>query len=141
MTNTVAVDNDRDDESPKYLVSADIKHEVGFSTRANGLIGPLRVVLPVLQSHFAGFQLSLPNGWLGHVPEKTAHRLGLVGATLPPAPRYQEDSWSPAPWLKDTPFGSFPVNTLDSAKAAQDFAKLLKSRGWTTPDGTTSSTW
>ncbi|MFJ2873835.1 hypothetical protein [Streptomyces sp. NPDC087298] len=129
VTNTVAVDNDRDDESPKYLVSADIKHEVGFSTRANGLIGPLRVVLPVLQSHFAGFQLSLPNGWLGHVPEKTAHRLGLVGATLPPAPRYQEDSWSPAPWLKDTPFGSFPVNTLDSAKAAQDFAKLLKSRG------------
>ncbi|MES9509340.1 hypothetical protein ABWJ92_23485 [Streptomyces sp. NPDC000609] len=129
VTNTVAVDNDRDDESPKYLVSADIKHEVGFSTRANGLAGPLRVVLPALQSHFAGFQLSLPGGWLGHVPEKTAHRIGLVGATLPPAPRYQEDSWSPAPWLRDTPFGSFPVNSLDSAKAAQDFAKLLKSRG------------
>ncbi|GAA2427923.1 hypothetical protein GCM10010433_29950 [Streptomyces pulveraceus] len=129
VTNTVAVDNDRDDESPKYLVSADIKHEVGFSTRANGLAGPLRVLLPALQSHFAGFQLSLPGGWLGHVPEKTAHRLSLVGATLPPAPRYQEDSWSPAPWLKDTPFGSFPVNTLDSTKAAQDFAKLLKSKG------------
>ncbi|MET9658279.1 hypothetical protein [Streptomyces sp. NPDC006510] len=129
VTNTVSVENDRDDENLKYLVTADVQHEVGFTTRANGLASPLRALLPMLNSHYAGFKLNVPNGWLGHVPEKTAHRLGLVGQGLPPAPRYAEDSWSPAPWLKDTPFGSFPVNSLDSSRAARDFAALLKSQG------------
>ncbi|MEE1767847.1 hypothetical protein PUR34_06545 [Streptomyces sp. JV185] len=129
VTNTVSVENDRDDENLKYLVTADIQHEVGFTTKANGLAGPLRTLLPILNSHYAGFKLNVPGGWLGHIPEKTAHRLGLVGQGLPPVPLYKEDSWSPAPWLKDTPFGSFPVNSLDSSRAARDFAELLKSQG------------
>ncbi|MEU2131694.1 hypothetical protein [Streptomyces sp. NPDC018352] len=129
VTNTVAVENDRDDENLKYLVTADIQHEVGFTTKAHGLAGPLRALLPILNTHYAGFKLNVPGGWLGHIPEKTAHRLGLVGQGLPPAPLYKEGSWSPAPWLKDTPFGSFPVNSLDSSRAAQDFAELLKSQG------------
>lgn len=128
-TNTVSVENDRDDENLKYLVTADVDHEVGFTTRANGLAGPLRALLPTLRTHFAGFTLTMPGGWLGHVPEKVAHRLGLVGGTLPAAPTYSEDAWSPSPWLKDTPFGSFPVNSLDSAAASRHFAELLKSRG------------
>ncbi|MEV5203833.1 hypothetical protein [Streptomyces sp. NPDC053720] len=128
-TNTVSVENDRDDENLKYLVTADVDHEVGFTTRANGLAGPLRALLPTLRTHFAGFTLTMPGGWLGHVPEKVAHRLGLVGSTLPAAPTYSEDAWSPSPWLKDTPFGSFPVNSLDSSAAARHFAELLKSRG------------
>lgn len=129
VTNTVSVENDRDDENLKYLVTADIQHEVGFTTKSNGLAGPLRTLLPILNSHYAGFKLNVPGGWLGHIPEKTAHRLGLVGQGLPPVPLYKENSWSPAPWLKDTPFGSFPVNSLDSSRAARDFAELLKSQG------------
>ncbi|MFF2326489.1 MULTISPECIES: hypothetical protein [unclassified Streptomyces] len=129
LTNTVSVENDRDDENQKYLVTADVQHQIGFMTQANGLLSPLRKMLPALRSRYAGLQLTVPSGWLGHVPEKTAHRLGLVGKQLPPAPQYEEDSWSPSPWLQDTPFGSFPVNALDSAKVAQDFDQLLKAQG------------
>lgn len=93
----MSVENDRDDENLKYLVTADVDHEVGFTTRANGLVGPLRALLPTLRTHFAGFALTMPGGWLGHVPEKVAHRLGLVGSTLPAAPTYSEDAWSPRP--------------------------------------------
>ncbi|MEV6160704.1 hypothetical protein AB0L71_02010 [Streptomyces sp. NPDC052052] len=129
VTNTVAVENDRDDENLKYLVSADVQHEIGFMTHAHGLLSPLRKLLPALRSHYAGLQLTMPSSWLGHMPEKTAHRLGLVGGQLPAAPRYEEDAWSPSPWLKATPFGSFPVNSLDSAKAAEAFDKLLLAQG------------
>ncbi|MEU6353680.1 hypothetical protein ABZ896_30860 [Streptomyces sp. NPDC047072] len=126
VTRTVTSEIDRDDENFKVLVSGDTRHDVVASSRTDGVLSPAYDVLARFRGGWVGRQLTFASDWLGHLPEKAAHRLGLLGDKLGEVPRYTAQKWSRPNWLRANPFGSYPVNSLDTTAVLADFDARLR---------------
>ncbi|MFE6554325.1 hypothetical protein ACFVHS_38950 [Streptomyces sp. NPDC057746] len=129
VNRTVTADINPVDESHKVLVAGDTEHDVAGSVRADGLLSPLHSLATWTRAHWAGRRLTFSGDWLGHVSEKAAHRLGLLRDRLGEVPRYAAKAWSQPKWLRDHPFGSYPVNSLDTTAVLADFDGKLRELG------------
>ncbi|MEU8588767.1 hypothetical protein AB0C59_17470 [Streptomyces sp. NPDC048664] len=129
VTRTVTSEIDRDAEGHKVLVSGGTQHDIAGSVRTGGLLSPLHSLVTWYRSTWAGRRLTFASDWLGHLPEKAAHRLGLLRDGLGEVPRYTAKAWSQPKWLRDNPFGSYPVNSLDTTKVLADFDRQLRDLG------------
>ncbi|MEU5045487.1 hypothetical protein AB0G40_31780, partial [Streptomyces griseorubiginosus] len=125
VTRTVTSELDRDDENFKVLVSGDTRHEILASSRADGVLSPAHDLATRFRSGWVGKRVTFAADWLGHLPEKAAHRLGLLRDKLGEVPRYTARTWSRPGWLRDNPFGSYPVNALDTTAVLTDFDTQL----------------
>ncbi|WP_028810022.1 hypothetical protein [Streptomyces sp. 351MFTsu5.1] len=125
VTRTVTSELDRDDENFKVLVSGDTRHEILASSRADGVLSPAHDLATRFRSAWTGKRVTFAADWLGHLPEKAAHRLGLLRDKLGEVPRYTARRWSRPNWLRDNPFGSYPVNALDTTAVLTDFDTQL----------------
>ncbi|MFJ5725158.1 hypothetical protein [Streptomyces sp. NPDC093149] len=126
VNRTVTAEIDRDDESRKYLVSADTVHEIAVASAPDGLLAPLDKLTHLTRLSRRGRQLMFGSDLLAHVPEKAAHRLGLVNDGLGEVPLYTKSPWYLPNWLRRNPFGSFPVNSLDPTAALSAFDRSMK---------------
>ncbi|MET9888434.1 EndoU domain-containing protein [Streptomyces sp. NPDC006430] len=127
---TVTWEVNRDDGGYKVLVSGDIQHDIVGSVRPEGLLRP--AFAPFYRDSRGERQLTVPSGYLGHVPEKSAHRLGLLNDGLGEVPRYTSHAWGQARWWHDHPFGSYPVNSLDTTAVQARIDEQL--RQWKVDD-------
>ncbi|MFE4816994.1 hypothetical protein ACFRFU_11275 [Streptomyces sp. NPDC056704] len=125
VTRTVTSEVDRDDENFKVLVSGDTRHDVLASSRSEGVLSPVYDFATRFRGGWVGKRLTFAADWLGHLPEKAAHRLGLLKDELGEVPRYTEHKWSRPGWLRENPFGSYPVNSLDTTAVLADFDEQL----------------
>ncbi|MFE3032383.1 hypothetical protein ACFXKY_12100 [Streptomyces canus] len=125
VTRTVTSELDRDDENFKVLVSGDTQHEIVASSRADGVLSPVHDLATRFRSGWVGKRVTFAADWLGHLPEKAAHRLGLLRDKLGEVPRYTARTWSRPAWLRNNPFGSYPVNALDTTAVLADFDTRL----------------
>ncbi|MFJ5263828.1 hypothetical protein ACIQAC_25535 [Streptomyces sp. NPDC088387] len=123
VTRTVVAEINRKDMGRQVLVSGEVQHELVAASVTAGqdvLAGPSDI------SGVAGRRATVGNGWWAHVPEKSAYRLNLLEDSYGDVPLYTDRGWSPQLWLAGTPFGGFPVNSLDSTAVLRDFyAKLV----------------
>ncbi|MFD4577761.1 hypothetical protein ACFWNK_36505 [Streptomyces sp. NPDC058417] len=126
VTRTVTSEISRSDEGYQVLVSGDTQHDVLAATRTDGVLSPAYDLFTFFRSRWAGRRLTFAADWLGHLPEKAAHRLGLIRDTLGEVPRYVEKVWRKPDWLLAHPFGSYPVNTLDTSEVLGDFDRALR---------------
>ncbi|MGW0513531.1 WXG100-like domain-containing protein [Streptomyces olivaceoviridis] len=125
VTNETAIG----DDSHKVLVVGDTQHDLIGSVRGAGV---LSVPVSLLPDHFArwsGRRLTFSSDWLGHVPEKAAHRMGLLDDRMGEVPRYLERTWELPPWQRDHQIGSYPVNALDATDVLRDFGRRLRGLG------------
>ncbi|MFF9458360.1 hypothetical protein [Streptomyces flaveolus] len=134
VSRTAAAEVTRSDSNRQVLVTGDVLHEVAAaSTTVGRRAGGWRHTPRSLASA-AGRRVLVPGGWVGHIPEKSAYRLGLLTDRWGDVPRYTRRTWSPLPWLSEHPFGGFPVNSLDSAAVLRDFGRRLRPLGLTERD-------
>ncbi|MFH9044960.1 EndoU domain-containing protein [Streptomyces sp. NPDC017966] len=119
VTRTVTSDINRDDSGYKILLSGDVQHDIVASVRPEGFLGPYR-------NRFNGKQLTFPSSYLGQVSEKAAHQLGILKDGLGDVPRYVSHQWAQTEWWHDHPFGSYPVNSLDTTKVLAAFDEQLQ---------------
>ncbi|MFF4243526.1 hypothetical protein ACFYY2_03520 [Streptomyces sp. NPDC001822] len=124
----------RKDTGRQVVVTASVAHEVAsvsskVGERATGSRG-----VPASLAGAAGRRIEIGQGWVGHVPEKSAHRLGLLKDGFGDVPLYTRRSWSPLPWLRDHPFGSWAVNSLDASAALRQFEEELRPLGLSSTD-------
>jgi hypothetical protein len=129
VTRTVTSGIGRNAEGHKVLVAGDTRHDIVVSVRPDGVLAPLHSLVTWYRSAWAGRRLTFASDWLGHLPEKAAHRLGLIRDGLGEVPRYTARVWSQPKWLRDNPFGSYPVNSLDVTKVLADFDRQLHDLG------------
>lgn len=97
--------------------------------RTDGVLSPLHSLATWYRTTWAGRRLTFSADWLGHLPEKAAHRLGLLKDRMGQVPRYTARVWSQPKWLRDNPFGSYPVNSLDTTQVLADFDRQLRDLG------------
>lgn len=121
------------DNYHQFLIGADVRVDMAAKakwTAAFGLLGShlLGGNAPV------GQRLVLPAGYLGHVPEPSAYRLGLVQDGLPAAPEFKERAWVLPPWLRDNIFGSHPINALDTSELQTEILPQLRRLGFDEAD-------
>ncbi|EFL42800.1 conserved hypothetical protein [Streptomyces griseoflavus Tu4000] len=119
VTRTVTSDINRDDSGYKILLSGDVQHDIVASVRPEGILGPYR-------NRSDGKQLTFPSSYLGQVSEKAAHQLGILKDGLGDVPRYVSHQWAQTTWWHDHPFGSYPVNSLDTTKVLAAFDEQLR---------------
>ncbi|MBO4257591.1 lonely Cys domain-containing protein [Streptomyces griseorubiginosus] len=124
----------RKDMGRQVLVLGDVNHEIAAASSAVGRGATRRRWIPKWLAGAAGRRVLVEGGWVGHVPEKNAHRLGLLNDGHGDVPMYTGRSWSPQPWLLDNPFGGFPVNSLNTAAVVADFDRKLRSLGLSSAD-------
>ncbi|MEV5384472.1 toxin glutamine deamidase domain-containing protein [Streptomyces sp. NPDC052721] len=113
VTRSVSIEHGQGDKNRKYLISADAQHQL----------------LASAGNRWHGVLLTIPNGWLGAVPERVAHRLKLVDDGVGDVPLYTERPWSPPAWAGGVPFHAFPVGTLDASQALGAFDEKLAALG------------
>ncbi|MGW1108816.1 EndoU domain-containing protein [Streptomyces sp. NPDC002540] len=130
VVRTVTWDANADDGSHKVLVAGDTRHDIAASVRIEGLLSP--VLSPFHRGGPAGVRLTLPDSYLGHLGEKTAHRLGLLRDGAGTVPSYTSHEWTTTTWWHEHPFGSYPVNSLDATQVLADFDRQL--RAWRVDD-------
>ncbi|MEU6341906.1 toxin glutamine deamidase domain-containing protein [Streptomyces sp. NPDC046977] len=124
----------RQDTGRQVLVTAPVNHEIAAASDRIGAWAHGRSHLPASLVGASGRRLVVPNGWLGHLPEKSAYRLGVLKDGFGDVPLYTKRTWSPFPWLRDHPFGSWPVNSLHTAAALRGFEDRLKPLGLSAQD-------
>lgn len=129
VTRTVTSEMDRDAEGHKVLVAGGTQHDIAASVRTDGVLSPLHSLATWYRTTWAGRRLTFSADWLGHLPEKAAHRLGLLKDRMGEVPRYTARVWSQPKWLRDNPFGSYPVNSLDTTQVLADFDRQLRGLG------------
>ncbi|MEU6483646.1 hypothetical protein [Streptomyces sp. NPDC046887] len=113
----------------QVLVSGTVEHRLAM---ISSMLGTTAAHLPLVPSSLAGAAgsvVSVPGGWLAHVPEKSAHLLGILDDGLGPVPRYTADAWSPQPWMRGNTFGTYPVNGLDPTAVLADFQAQVAALG------------
>ncbi|MFE3271089.1 hypothetical protein [Streptomyces sp. NPDC059215] len=129
----------RKDLNRQILVIGDVDHEIAAASSTIGEGAVRRRWIPRALAHAAGRDVHVSNGWVGHLPEKSAHRLGLINDPWGDVPLYTNRTWSPHSWSTDHPFGSFPLSGLNTAGVLSDFDKQLRPLGFSAPERDTLS--
>ncbi|MGI5446943.1 hypothetical protein ACQEVM_14440 [Streptomyces sp. CA-243310] len=127
LTRSVVADLNLKSFGHQVLISGTVEH---WTAMVSSMLGTTAAGLPLVPSSFAGAAGSVttvPGGWLAHVPEKSAHLLGILDDGMGDVPRYTAKGWSPQPWTRGNPFGTYPVNTLDPTDVLAAFQ--AKARG------------
>ncbi|WP_438306686.1 toxin glutamine deamidase domain-containing protein (plasmid) [Streptomyces sp. HUAS TT11] len=124
----------RKDTGRRVLASAAVLHEIAAASERIGAWAHGNSHLPTSLVGASGRRLVVPGGWVGHLPEKSAYRLGVLKDDFGDVPLYNKRSWSPLPLLRGQAFGSWPVNSLDTAAAVRRFEAALKPLGLSTQD-------
>ncbi|ALO99335.1 hypothetical protein SHL15_8385 [Streptomyces hygroscopicus subsp. limoneus] len=125
VTNEIAIG----DDSHKVLVVADTRHELIGTVRGDGALSVPHSLLTARLARWSGRRLTFSSDWLGHVPEKAAHRMGLLDDRMGEVPRYLTRTWEQPSWLREHPFGSYPVNGLDATGVLHDLDRRLRGLG------------
>ncbi|MFJ9244869.1 hypothetical protein [Streptomyces sp. NPDC101776] len=134
VTRTALAEINRKDQGRQVLVTADVDHEIAATSTLVGERATGVRRLPRWLAGAAGRRVLVNDGWVGHVPEKSAYRMGLLRDRWGDVPLYTRRRWSPQPWLLDNPFGSFPLTALDTATVLSDFDRQLRPLGLTGSD-------
>ncbi|WP_327167286.1 hypothetical protein [Streptomyces subrutilus] len=113
----------------QVLVTGTVEHRTAM---VSSMLGTTAARLPFVPSSLAGAAgavVTVPGGWLAHVPEKSAHLLGLLDDGMGDVPRYTAKSWSPQPWTHGNSFGAYPVNSLDPTDVLSAFQAEVRGLG------------
>ncbi|MET9369075.1 lonely Cys domain-containing protein [Streptomyces griseoflavus] len=134
VVRTVVADMNRKGFTHQVLVAGDVQHWFAlFSSRlGTGRIGTSAAgsaLVPRSLAGAAGTALTSPGGLLGHLPEKSAHRMGLIDDGLGGVPRYTSQVWTPQPWMRGAAFGTYAVNALDPTDVLLAFDKRIGKLG------------
>ncbi|WP_211301846.1 lonely Cys domain-containing protein, partial [Streptomyces sparsogenes] len=122
---TVTSDINRVDQGHQVLATGDAEHEVAAEMRSSGVLSPLGAVVRRLRD-WAGERQVVKGGWLGHLPERAAHRLGLIrGDDLGGGPTYTRRDWLQPRWFRKAPFATYPVDSVDTSKVVEEFERQL----------------
>ncbi|MFI0507666.1 lonely Cys domain-containing protein [Streptomyces albogriseolus] len=118
VVRTVVADMNRKGFTHQVLVAGDVQHWFAlFTSRlGTGRVGTAAAgsaPVPRSLAGAAGTALTSPGGLLGHLPEKSAHRMGLIDDGMGDVPRYTRQVWMPQPWMRGAAFGTYVVNALD----------------------------
>ncbi|WP_158713248.1 OTU domain-containing protein [Streptomyces sp. NRRL B-12105] len=124
----------RKDFNRQVLVTGDVQHEIAAASTTVGRAATGWRYMPRRLAGAAGRRVRVDDGWTGHLPEKSAYRLGLLTDRWGDVPLYTGRSWSPQPWLLDNPFGGFPVNSLNAAPVLRNFDRRLRPLGLSKAD-------
>ncbi|MFF9059620.1 lonely Cys domain-containing protein [Streptomyces sp. NPDC014882] len=130
VVRTVVADMNRKGFTHQVLVAGDVQHWFAlFSSRlGTGRVGAAAAgsaLVPGSLAGAAGTALTSPGGLLGHLPEKSAHRMGLIDDGLGDVPRYTSQVWTPQPWMRGAAFGTYAVNALDPTDVLLAFDKRI----------------
>ncbi|MEV0912155.1 hypothetical protein [Streptomyces hokutonensis] len=134
VSRTALAEINRKDQGRQVLVTADVDHEIAATSTLVGERATGVRRLPRWLAGASGRRVLVNDGWVGHVPEKSAYRMGLLRDRWGDVPLYTRRRWSPQPWLLDHPFGSFPLTALDTATVLNDFDRQLRPLGLTGSD-------
>ncbi|MFD5934379.1 hypothetical protein [Streptomyces sp. NPDC060333] len=129
LTRSVVADLNLKSFGHQVLISGTVEH---WTAMVSSMLGTTAAGLPLVPSSFAGAAGSVttvPGGWLAHVPEKSAHLLGILDDGMGDVPRYTAKSWSPQPWTRGNSFGTYPVNTLDPTDVLAAFQAKVRGLG------------
>lgn len=134
VVRTVVADVNRASSVHQVLVTGDVRHWFALTTSrlGTGRLGRAAAgsaLVPSILAGAAGMELDTPAGMLAHLPEKSAHRMGLIDDGLGDVPRYARHRWAPQPWLAGAPFGTYAVNSLDPTAALLAFERRLDGSG------------
>ncbi|MEU2284325.1 hypothetical protein ABZ614_20690 [Streptomyces sp. NPDC013178] len=124
----------RSDSGPHVMVAAPVLYEVAAASSRLGRGAVGKPWVPAALANAAGRRLLVPDGWVGHLPEKTAYRLGVKNDGHGDVPLYTERAWSPLPGLLENPFGVWPITALDTAAVVAEFEEKLRPLGLTQSD-------
>ncbi|WP_262061194.1 lonely Cys domain-containing protein [Streptomyces sp. STR69] len=129
VSRSAVAEINRKDMGRQVLVNGDVDHEIAVASSVIGERATGWRRIPRRLAGVAGRRVLVGDGWVGHVPEKSAYRLGLLTDRWGDVPLYTARSWSPQPWLLDNPFGSWPVNSLNTSAVLADFDRKVHSLG------------
>ncbi|MET9442317.1 hypothetical protein [Streptomyces sp. NPDC006610] len=113
----------------QVLITGTVEHWAAMTSSVLGTSAGGSSLVPGYFAGAAGTVVQVPGGWQAHVPEKSAHRLGLIDDGMGDVPRYTRDSWSPQPWLNGNSFGAYPVNSLDPTDVLAAFQRKVARLG------------
>ncbi|MFJ4895979.1 hypothetical protein ACIP5U_39285 [Streptomyces sp. NPDC088788] len=126
---SVRADVNRVDNGFQVPVAGDIDHEIAAEVRNLGPTAPFRKLVRNWHD-WAGRWQHIQGGWIGHLPERIAHRLRLVdGDELGDGPVYTGRHWRKHRWYQTHPFAAYPINTPDTAAALNQFDAMLREQG------------
>ncbi|WP_206189325.1 OTU domain-containing protein, partial [Streptomyces prasinus] len=134
VVRTVVADMNRKGFTHQVLVAGDVHHWFALvsSRLGAGRIGTAAAasaLVPRSLAGAAGTEMTSPGGLLGHLPEKSAHRMGLLDDGMGEVPRYTRQLWAPQPWLRGAAFGTYAVNALDPTDVLLAFDKRIRELG------------
>ncbi|MFE7810861.1 lonely Cys domain-containing protein [Streptomyces sp. NPDC057433] len=134
VVRTVVADMNRKGFTHQVLVAGDVHHWFALvsSRLGTGRIGTTAAasaLVPRSLAGAAGTELTSPGGLLGHLPEKSAHRMGLLADGMGDVPRYTRQLWAPQPWLRGAAFGTYAVNALDPTEVLLAFDRRVRELG------------
>ncbi|MYS21054.1 hypothetical protein GA0115240_12501, partial [Streptomyces sp. DvalAA-14] len=129
VSRTAVAEINRKDTGRHVLIQGDVDHEIAADSSVVGRSEKIKKIVPRQLAAAAGRRVHVDEGWVGHIPEKSAHRLGLIRDKWGAVPLYTKRSWSPQPWLRHAPFGSYPVNSLNTAAVLADFDRKVHPLG------------
>lgn len=129
VTRAALAEINRKDLNRQVQIKGDVEHEIAATSTRVGERATGMSRIPHWLAGAAGRRVLVNNGWVGHVPEKSAYRMGLLRDRWGDVPLYTRRTWSPQPWLLDNPFGSFPLTALNTATVLNDFDRQLRPLG------------
>ncbi|MEU5716190.1 hypothetical protein AB0G71_10440 [Streptomyces sp. NPDC020403] len=129
VTRSFVHDMNRKGFGHQVLVSGTAEHWLALASSLLGSAAVGRPLVPDWLASAAGRMTSVPGGWLAHVPEKSAHLVGLIDDGMGEVPRYTRERWSPQPWLGDNNFGTYAVNALDPSAVLAAFERRVATLG------------
>ncbi|MEV7784833.1 lonely Cys domain-containing protein [Streptomyces sp. NPDC088106] len=134
VVRTVVADMNRKGFTHQVLVAGDVQHWFALlsSRLGTGSIGTTAAgstLVPSSLAGAAGTALTTPGGLLGHLPEKSAHRMGLIDDGMGDVPRYTGQAWTPQPWMRGAAFGTYAVNALDPTDVLLAFDRRIGKLG------------
>ncbi|MFE5238788.1 MULTISPECIES: lonely Cys domain-containing protein [unclassified Streptomyces] len=129
VTRAVVHDMNRKGFGHQVLVTGTAEHWLALAASLIGARAAGRAFVPDWLAAAAGRMTTVPGGWLAHVPEKSAHLVGLIDDGMGDVPRYTARRWSPQPWLQGNSFGTYPVNALDPTAVLAAFDRKVHALG------------
>ncbi|CAG6395288.1 hypothetical protein NMG29_35690 [Streptomyces cocklensis] len=127
--------NRKDVGGHQVVVTAPVRHEIAVASSRVGAGAYEGGLVPRSLAGVSGRTLVQPAGWVGVIPEKSAHQLGAITDGFGDVPRYNDVvPWTPYPWLNQRPFGGWPATALNPALALHEFGTRLHGLGLSDTD-------